>query len=117
LTRYSGYLETVQYLLTNLRKISPEKYKDVIRKIDSRVIDDYRKISLHWQKALNPTLSSVQDKVYDTYLKANKQQSGIMSYSEMTALLVVWEKIKLRTGNDAITSDRIQNRNSRTVQD
>jgi hypothetical protein len=94
LTRYSGYLETVWYLLKNLRKMSPEKYKEIVNKIDSRIIDDYQKISLHWQKALNPTLSSVQDKVYDSYLKTNKQQSGILSYSEMTVLLVTWEKIK-----------------------
>jgi hypothetical protein len=91
LVRYSGYLETVWYLLKNLRKISPEKYQETVRKIDPRIIDDYRKISSHWQKALNPTLSSAQDKVYDSYLKTNKQQSGILSYSEMTALLVTWE--------------------------
>jgi hypothetical protein len=96
LVRYSGYLETVWYLLNNLWKISPEKYKEVIRKIDSRIIDDYKKISFHWQQALNPTLSSVQEKVYDSYLKVNKQQSGILSYSEMTVLLVLWEKIKLK---------------------
>jgi hypothetical protein len=94
LTRYSGYLETVWYLLKNLRKMSPEKYPEIVRKVDSRIIDDYRKISLHWQKALNPTLSSVQDKVYDSYLKTNKQQSGILSYSEMTVLLIAWEKIR-----------------------
>ncbi|MDR1593232.1 MAG: DUF3810 domain-containing protein [Prevotellaceae bacterium] len=93
LVRYSGYLETVWYLLRNLRKMSPVKYPEIVRKIDSRIIDDYQKISLHWQKALNPTLSSVQDKVYDSYLKTNKQQSGILSYSEMTVLLVAWEQI------------------------
>jgi hypothetical protein len=92
LTRYSGYLETVGYLLSNLRKISPDKYKEVASKIDSRIIDDYRKISFHWQQVLNPTLSSVQDKVYDIYLKTNKQQSGILSYSEMTLLLIAWDK-------------------------
>ncbi|MDR2286727.1 MAG: DUF3810 domain-containing protein, partial [Prevotellaceae bacterium] len=92
LVRYSGYLETVWYLLKNLREMSPGKYPEIVRRIDSRIIDDYRKISSHWQKALNPTLSSVQDKVYDSYLKTNKQQSGILSYSEMTVLLVAWEK-------------------------
>ncbi|MDR0384995.1 MAG: DUF3810 domain-containing protein, partial [Prevotellaceae bacterium] len=71
LTRYSGYLETVWYLLKNLRKLSPEKYGETVRKIDSRILDDYRKIGSHWQKALNPTLSTVQDKVYDSYLKTN----------------------------------------------
>jgi hypothetical protein len=93
LVRYSGYLETVWYLLNNLRKISPEKYRKAVRDIDSRIIEDYRAISSRWQKALNPTLSAVQDKVYDSYLKTNKQQSGILSYSEMTVLLIIWEKI------------------------
>jgi hypothetical protein len=92
LTRYSGYLKTVGYLFNNLRKISPGKYKEFVGKLDSRIIDDYRKINFHWQQALNPTLSSIQDKVYDSYLKTNKQQSGILSYSEMTTLLIAWEK-------------------------
>jgi hypothetical protein len=94
LTRYSGYLTTVGYLLNNLRKMSPEKYREYIRKVDSRIIDDYRKISAHWQQALNPVLSSVQDKIYDSYLKTNNQQSGILSYSEMTVLLVAWERFQ-----------------------
>jgi hypothetical protein len=73
--------------------MSPEKYMDFIKKIAPQIIDDYRKIASHWQQALNPTLSSVQDKIYDSYLKTNKQQSGILSYSEMTVLLVAWEKL------------------------
>jgi len=94
LVRYSGYLQTVSYLLGNLRKISPDRYREIIGQIDPRIMADYRAIQQHWQKALNPTLSAVQTKVYDTYLKTNKQPSGILSYSEMTGLLVAWEMIK-----------------------
>jgi len=94
LVRYSGYLQTVSYLLNNLRKISPESYTEIAGQIDPRIMADYRAIREHWQKALNPTLSAVQDKIYDTYLKTNKQQSGILSYSEMTGLLLAWENIK-----------------------
>ena len=95
LVRYSGYMQTVSYLLGNLRKISPDRYREIIARIDPRIMDDYRAIREHWQKALNPTLSAVQDKVYDAYLKTNKQQSGILSYSEMVGLLIAWEKMKL----------------------
>lgn len=91
LVRYSGYLQTVSYLLGNLRKISPDRYKEISGLIDPRVIADYRAIQEHWMKVLNKTLSDMQNKVYDTYLKTNKQQSGILSYSEMTGLLVAWE--------------------------
>ena len=91
LVRYSGYLQTVSYLLGNLRKISPDRYKEIAGSIDPRIIEDYKAIHEHWQKALNPTLSDIQGKVYDTYLKTNKQQAGILSYSEMVGLLVTWE--------------------------
>ena len=93
LVRYSGYLQTTSYLLGNLRKISPDCYREIVEQIDLRIIADYRAIQKHWQKGLNQTLSAMQDKVYDTYLKTNKQQSGILSYSEMTGLLVAWEMI------------------------
>ena len=94
LVRYSGYLQTTSYLLRNLRKISPARYREIIEKIDPRIVADYSAIQKHWQKGLNPTLSAMQDKVYDAYLKTNKQQSGILSYSEMTELLVAWEMIR-----------------------
>ncbi len=94
LVRYSGYLQTVSYLSGNLRKLSPDRYRKVFERIDPRVVADYRKMQEHWQKALSPGLSAVQDKVYDSYLKTNKQQSGILSYSEMTGLLVAWEQMK-----------------------
>ena len=94
LVRYSGYLQTTSYLLSNLRKISPDRYREITDQIDPRIKADYRAIQEHWQKGINPTLSAMQDKVYDTYLKTNKQQSGILSYSEMTGLLVTWEMMK-----------------------
>ena len=100
LVRYSGYLQTVSYLLGNLRKISPNRYREITGQIDPRIKADYRAIQEHWQKALNPTMSAVQDKVYDTYLKTNKQQSGILSYSEMTGLLVAWEMKVLHTSTE-----------------
>jgi len=99
LVRYSGNIQTTSYLLGNLRKISPDRYREITGQIDPRIMNDYRVIREHWQKALNPTLSAVQDKIYDTYLKTNKQQSGILSYSEMTELLVAWEIFQLQINN------------------
>jgi hypothetical protein len=91
LVRYSGYLQTVQYLLGNLRSISPGRYREIAGQIDPRIRADYRAIQEHWQTALNPTLAAAQEKVYDAYLKTNRQRSGILSYSEMVGLLVTWE--------------------------
>ena len=91
LVRYSGYLKTVLYLMGNLQKISPDRYNEIFSKIDRRIIYDYRAIRDHWQKAQNKKLSAAQDIINDTYLKTNKQRSGILSYSEMTGLLVTWD--------------------------
>jgi hypothetical protein len=94
LVRYSGYLQTGSYLLNNLRIISPDRYREIVGQIDPRIIADYRAIREHWIKKQNQTMSTVQDRVYDTYLRTNRQRSGILSYSEMTGLLVVWEMMK-----------------------
>ena len=91
LVRYSGYLETVSYLLRNLRKISPDRYGEIVRQLDPRIMADYKAMQEHWQKEINQTMSTVQEKVYNTYLKTNNQPSGILSYSEMTGLLVAWD--------------------------
>jgi hypothetical protein len=91
LVQYSGRLQTVTYLLSNLRRISPDRYRDIAGRIDPRVIADFRAIQEHWQKKHSPTLSAAQDRVYDAYLRTNRQRSGILSYSEMTGLLVAWE--------------------------
>jgi len=91
LVRYSGYLQTLSYLLGNLHKISPDRYREIAEQIDPRIMADYKAIREHWQKGINQTMSAVQDKVYDTYLKTNNQRSGVLSYSEMTGLLIAWE--------------------------
>ncbi|MDR1666250.1 MAG: DUF3810 domain-containing protein [Bacteroidales bacterium] len=88
--RYSGYLKTTSYLLNSLYGISPDEYKRIYGMIDSCVVADYRKIREHWKKAIRPVLSEAQNKLYDHYLKTNRQASGIKSYSEVTGLLVDW---------------------------
>ena len=99
LVRYSGYLQTVSYLLNNLRKISPDRYREIVSLLDPRIIADYKAIQEHWQKGMNQTMAAVQERVYDTYLKTNNQRSGILSYSEMTGLLIAWD---IMHGSDEI---------------
>jgi hypothetical protein len=91
LVRYSGYLQTVRYLLADLRTVSPGRYREIIGQIDPRVMADFRAMQSHWQEAINPTLSAMQTRINDAYLRANQQASGILSYSEMTTLLLAWE--------------------------
>jgi hypothetical protein len=91
LVKYSGYLQTVSYLLGGVRRISPDEYRRIYGQIDARIIVDYRRIREHWQKKEHRKLSDMQYKIYDVYLKTNKQRSGVLSYSEMVGLLVAWD--------------------------
>jgi hypothetical protein len=90
LVRYSGYLQTVSYLLGSLRKLSPDDYPRIVATIDARVIDDYRSIQEHWNKGIHEDISAIQGKIYNSYLKTNKQAAGIRSYSEMVGLLAAY---------------------------
>ena len=91
LVRYSGYLQTVRYLINDLRTISPDRYREIIGQIEPQVIADFRAMQEHWQQVLNPTLSEIQSRINDAYLRANQQAGGILSYSKMTRLLAAWE--------------------------
>ena len=91
LVRYSGYLQTVRYLLNDLQAISPDRHREIAEQIDPLVIADFRAMREHWQQNINPTLSEMQSRVNDAYLRANQQTSGILSYSEVVGLLVAWE--------------------------
>lgn len=88
--RYSGYYELVSYLLFDLRKSVPESYKDIYLTIDEKIRKDYEHERQHWLKGLSPRLSEMHRKVYDSYLKSNRVDSGIKSYSEVVELLAAW---------------------------
>lgn len=61
-----------------------ESLKPAIRK-------DYRELREFYQKYENP-LEPVISKLYGNYLKANQQPQGIMSYNEVIAWLIAYEK-------------------------
>jgi hypothetical protein len=68
--------------------------REIVRQINPEIIADYRAIQDYWRKEINETMATVQDKIYDAYLKTNRQRSGVLSYSEMTGLLVAWEMMQ-----------------------
>ncbi|WP_294067499.1 DUF3810 family protein, partial [Proteiniphilum sp. UBA1028] len=56
--------------------------------IRTEIIADLRRNREHWLVVRNKSLSEVQDRAYDAYLKTNKVSSGRENYSEVVGLLI-----------------------------
>ncbi|MDR2232604.1 MAG: DUF3810 domain-containing protein [Tannerella sp.] len=86
--RYSAYLSTMSYVLSNYRRTFPDGYRELLSKVDGRIINDLRTNSEHWMSQHNQTIDNVHREVYNTYLKTNKIKTGIQNYSEVVSLLL-----------------------------
>ncbi len=86
--RYSAYISTLRYVLNDIRRFLPEEYESLGSSIRPEIIADLRRNREHWLAARDESLSDVQDRVYDAYLKTNKVSSGQDNYSEVVGLLI-----------------------------
>ena len=86
--RYSAYISTIVYVLSNYRKAFPDDYADLFYMVDEKIIEDVTNMSEHWLSARSQTLANAHKAVYDTYLKTNSINSGIKNYSEVVNLLI-----------------------------
>ncbi|MBI4853990.1 MAG: DUF3810 domain-containing protein [Acidobacteria bacterium] len=85
--RYSGYLMASTYLLSNLASVEPEKYKDIYKMFNLGPKTDLKAMYSFWSK-YEGTLSKASETVNNSYLKANRVQSGIKNYNEVVELII-----------------------------
>jgi hypothetical protein len=67
---------------------SPELYFEIREGYSDGVINDIRANSMYWQQYEDTVVSTVSNKINDTYLKANAQADGVKSYGRMLDLLL-----------------------------
>lgn len=85
------YSSTMQALVTAgnaLYSQNPDMYYEIIGQYSEGVITDLRANNAYWQKYDNTVVSTVSDRINDTYLKANNQIDGVKSYGRMLDLLL-----------------------------
>ncbi len=85
--RYSAYFNAARYVLSQLRKVVPDEYKQLYMSLNEGVKRDLRYLQAYYQKYANP-LDKIFDNIYDTYLKSQNQVKGIRSYNAMVALMI-----------------------------
>ncbi len=86
--QYSGNIDALYYFLVELRRYDRNIYKNSLKKIHKGVLKNFREAQSFHQKYRFPIDFS---KTYDTYLKLNKQSSGLHSYNEMVKLVIAYE--------------------------
>ncbi|MDB4144979.1 DUF3810 domain-containing protein [Flavobacteriaceae bacterium] len=84
---YSGSTFALKYLLNEMYLNDKKAYDELIKKVNTGVLKNYREASDEWKKYKNP-LEKYFKKSYDIYLKANNQTKGIKTYNLVVDLLV-----------------------------
>ena len=85
---YSGNIDALYYFLVELRRYDADKYRSYIKKIHKGVLKNFKEAQeFHQKYKASVDFSST----YDSYLKLNKQKSGIRSYNEMVKLVIAYE--------------------------
>lgn len=83
----AGNVTALKYLLSELRKRDNALYQKAMALIHKGIQINFRESYDFWQSFENPW-EPIFKKSYNVYLKANKQKSGIKSYSYMVDLLI-----------------------------
>jgi hypothetical protein len=66
----------------------PDLYFEIRDQYSDGVLKDIRANSRYWQQYDDTVISTVSNKINDTYLKANAQTDGIQSYGRMLDLML-----------------------------
>ena len=88
--QYSAYLDILSYMTSALRSANKELYDDMISKICIEAKKDFNSYVAFFKKYADSPAADVTDKINDSFLQSNGQQSGTKSYSLVTELVCAY---------------------------
>jgi hypothetical protein len=77
--------------LGTLQRKDPDAFKKLLPKLNAGVRANFKEVSDFWAQYENPGEPYLK-KIYSTFLKANNQKKGILSYRSVVGLLVAYHK-------------------------
>lgn len=86
--RYSSTMLAFVTAGNALYEQNQDYYFQIADKLSEGVINDLRANSQYWMQYEDTVISTISNKVNDTYLKANDQSDGVKSYGRMLDLLL-----------------------------
>lgn len=85
--RYSGTLLALKVSMRALRREDPIRYKILRERYSPALVRDLKATYAYWEKYQGP-VEEISSRVNNLFLKANKQEDGIESYSRMLDILI-----------------------------
>ncbi len=87
------------YLVVELANALPRQtWLDILPSLDPGLRDDLRALAARWAKT-EPVVQQASSRVYDEYLKANRVDDGVKSYSRALTLILL-PQIRQRLSDD-----------------
>lgn len=90
--KYSGAMMAFSYCYPQLSKADKELASLVAQNVSDGVMRDLVFEDEYWEPYRKTVTADISNKVYDSYLNANNQQSGMKSYGEMVDLLLAYRR-------------------------
>lgn len=85
--KYTGYTFGLRFCLNEIYKRDECLYEDLVADVNRGILKNYKEVREFWEAHQNPT-EPIFKLFYGNFLKANKQDKGMESYSYVVALLV-----------------------------
>ena len=90
--RYSAYLNMFEYLSNALYRADKDAYKELIKEVNSDIIDELIAYSEFFEKYEDNVVADVSGAVNDSYLQSQGQTAGTKSYGLVVDLAVAYYK-------------------------
>lgn len=89
LTKYSAYMTAIAYALNSLYSADYDLFVEAYYCFSDLQLEDRLEKSEYWDEFKDQVVSDTFETVNDTYLKNNGQEQGVISYGEVTELLLL----------------------------
>ena len=91
--RYSAYNGLLAYVANNARQIlTPEEFEQWMHTVSTQALDDEKRVSDYWKSRKNATLNSMQETLYNLFLKSNNIKNGMQNYTEVVGMLIALQE-------------------------
>lgn len=95
-TRYSGYVNMLEYLSNALYSADKTLWKEEMAKLDNRIRGEMNAYSAFFEKYRDSKAAKISDKINDTYLKSQGQKAGTKSYGLVVDLTVAYYEKEIK---------------------
>lgn len=87
--RFSGYLGILPYVIRQAYGcLPPEEYKNWLRTLNPQILSALETENRYWQERYSTWIGSIQNALYEAFLKGNQISSGQKNYGQVLSLII-----------------------------